>query len=247
MGLFKQTKKSPMDEAIERAESVFDETFRKELRNHGRMYFEKIIHDTAKEFKQELDATTTQINVELKDHVIKQLDTTISQITVELKDHVTKQLDSEFSEYSTAMKRAQDTLMESQKRNADALEQQHERLTSTLQKSVANQSVMLESVFQENMTRMNSMKEAQERALKTINDSVQELETQRNTLNEALQATVAKQEEILVGAFQDNMAHVVEQYLLEALGDQYDMKAQLPSILKQMEENKQAIADDMKL
>ena len=43
------------------------------------------------------------------------------------------------------------------------------------------------------------------------------------------------------------MAAIVERYLLGALGDQYDLKAQLPAIIKQMEENKQAIADDMKL
>ena len=91
------------------------------------------------------------------------------------------------------------------------------------------------------------MKEAQETALKTINDSVQELEEQSKHLDEKLQATVARQEEILVDAFQGNMAHIIEHYLLGALGDQYDMKAQLPSIIKRMEENKQAIADDMKL
>lgn len=247
MGLFKQTKKSPIDEAIERAERVFDESFRLELRNHGRMYFEKIIHEDAKLFKQDLDAITTQITVELKDHVIKQLDTTISQITLELKDHVTRQLDSEFAEYSGTMKDAQETLMQSQQRNAEALEQQHDRLTTTLQKSIANQSVMLESVFQENMARMSSMKDAQETALKTMNDSVRGLEEQRKQLGETLQATVAKQEVLLVDAFQENMAHIIEHYLLGALGDQYDMKAQLPSIIKQMEENKQAIADDMKL
>jgi hypothetical protein len=43
------------------------------------------------------------------------------------------------------------------------------------------------------------------------------------------------------------MAQIVEHYLLGALGDQFDMKAQLPSILQQLEENKQAIVDDMKL
>jgi hypothetical protein len=31
------------------------------------------------------------------------------------------------------------------------------------------------------------------------------------------------------------------------LGDQYDMKAQLPLIIKQMEANRQAMMDDMKL
>jgi hypothetical protein len=43
------------------------------------------------------------------------------------------------------------------------------------------------------------------------------------------------------------MAVVVEHYLLGALGEQYDMKAQLPMIIKQMDANKKAMMDDMKL
>ena len=64
---------------------------------------------------------------------------------------------------------------------------------------------------------------------------------------ETLEANAAKQQEILAKAFEENMAQVIEHYLLGALGDQYDLKAQLPAIIKQMEENKQAIVDDMKL
>jgi hypothetical protein len=56
-----------------------------------------------------------------------------------------------------------------------------------------------------------------------------------------------KQEEALINGFESNMARIIEQYLLGALGDQYDLKAQLPSIIGQMEANKQAIVDDMKL
>lgn len=52
---------------------------------------------------------------------------------------------------------------------------------------------------------------------------------------------------MLVDAFEQNMAQIIEHYLLGALGDQYDLKAQLPSIIKQMQDNKQAIVDDMKL
>jgi hypothetical protein len=52
---------------------------------------------------------------------------------------------------------------------------------------------------------------------------------------------------MLVTAFESNMAQIVEHYLLGALGDQYDLKAQLPSIIKQMEANKDVIVEDMKL
>ena len=66
-------------------------------------------------------------------------------------------------------------------------------------------------------------------------------------LTSTLQKNVADQQNMLVDSFQDNMAAIVENYLLGALGDQYDLKAQLPAIIKQMEDNKQAIVDDMRL
>jgi hypothetical protein len=91
------------------------------------------------------------------------------------------------------------------------------------------------------------MKEAQDAALKWLNQSAQALNDQYQTINTTLQKNVAAQQEMLVSGFQSNMAAIVEHYLLGALGDQYDLKAQLPAIIKQMEENKQAIADDMKL
>lgn len=247
MGLFKQAKKSSTDEAASLAEQAFDEAFRSELQEHGRAYFEKVIHESSKVFKKELDATTTQVKVDLKEHVIKRLDTVISQINIELKSHVTKQLDSQFAQYSTTMKTAQDAALESQHRNAQALEEQHDKLTQTLQKSIANQSVMLDSVFQENMTRMTTMREAQDTALQSINRSVAALEQQQQQLSETLQKTIARQEELMMTAFQDNMAQIIEHYLFGALGEQYDLKAQVPSIIKRMEANKQAMMDDMKL
>ena len=73
------------------------------------------------------------------------------------------------------------------------------------------------------------------------------LRQQHEQLNVLLQKTIVEQQAMLVSSFEQNMARVIEHYLLGALGDQYDLKAQLPSIIKQMEANKQAIADDMKL
>ncbi len=62
-----------------------------------------------------------------------------------------------------------------------------------------------------------------------------------------LEMSINKQQTILVDAFQQNMARIIEHYLLTAVGEKYDLKAQLPSIIQQMEANKQAIVDDMKL
>ena len=43
------------------------------------------------------------------------------------------------------------------------------------------------------------------------------------------------------------MAKIIEHYVLLSLGDQFDLKAQLPYIIKQMETNKQNIIEDMRL
>jgi len=250
MGLFqhKQTqKKSPKEQAIDTEEHFFDEYFREELRNHGRWYFEKVIKEDGDLFKKDLDGTIAQVKVDLKEHLTKELDDTIAQVNAYLKEHVTKQLDEQLSAYSKALKDAQDEALESLKGSAEDLKKQHEELSTTLQKSVANQEVMLNTLFQENMNRMTAMKDAQDVALQSLNRSAQELEEQHKKLSSTLEENVAKQEEVLVSEFEGNMAQIIEHYLLDSLGDQYDLKAQLPSIIQQMESNKKAIVDDMKL
>ncbi len=250
MGLFqhkKEEKKSPQDEATETVVDLIDENFQKELLNYGRTYFENILNDAGALFKQDLNTTIGQVNVQLQDHVTKQLDIAIAQVNVELKDHVAKQLEGQFAEYNKEMKEAQDLALKSLTDNSEQLQAEYEDLRSTLQKNVADQKLTLTNVFEENKVRIAEMKEAQDLALKSLNDSAEALKDQYQKINETLQKNVAEQEKVLVGAFEENMGRIVEHYLLGALGDQFDLKAQLPAIIKQMEENKQVIADDMKL
>ena len=249
MGLFqhKDHKGLTDAEAFEAEQHFFDENFREELRNHGRLYFEKVIKENGKIFKEDLDATITSVNTTLKEHTDKQLEEAIASIKAELKEHVTTQLDGQFSEFSKAAKESQDVALKSLTDSADNLKEQHEDLASTLQKSIANQSLMLESLFQENMNKIAAVKEANDAALKSLNQSLEELKQQNEQITEVLEKKIATQEEAIITAFEGNMAQVVEHYLLDALSDQYDMKAQLPSIIKQMELNKQAMVDDMKL
>ncbi|MFZ1301221.1 MAG: hypothetical protein WAQ27_01410 [Candidatus Microsaccharimonas sp.] len=250
MGLFQHKqpeKKSPKDEATDAVVALIDENFQKELLTFGRTYFENILNEAGALFKQDLNTTIGQVNVQLQDHVTKQLDTAIAQVNVELKDHVAKQLEGQFAEYNKEMKAAQDLALQSLTQNSEDLQKEYQDLRSMLQKNVADQKVTLTNVFEENKVRIAEMKEAQDLALKSLNDSAEALKTQYAQINETLQKNVAEQQSILVSAFEENMGRVIEHYLLGALGDQYDMKAQLPSIIKQMEENKQTIADDMKL
>jgi uncharacterized protein YbjQ (UPF0145 family) len=251
MGLFQHKNtddgKSPKTIATDAVSAYIDETFQNELRSYGRTYFEKIINDTGALFQQDLNTTIGQVNVQLQDHVTKQLDVAIAQVNVELKDRVAKQLENQFTEYNTEMKKAQDLALMSLTQNSQALQAEYNDLRVTLQKNVADQKVTLTNVFEENKVRIAEMKDAQDLALKSLNDSAQALKDQYAQINDTLAKNVASQEAALVGAFEENMGRIIEHYLLGALGDQYDMKAQLPSIIKQMEQNKQAIVDDMKL
>lgn len=250
MGLFqhkKQEDKSPQDQATDAVVALIDENFQKELLAFGRGYFETILNEAGALFKQDLNTTIGQVNVQLQDHVTKQLDVAIAQVNVDLKDHVKKQIEEQFAKYNTEMKDAQDLALKSLTENSEQLQAEYNDLRTMLQKNVADQKVTLTNVFEENKVRIAEMKEAQDLALKSLNDSAEALKAQYAQINDTLEKNVANQEAVLVGAFTENMGKIIEHYLLGALGDQYDLKAQLPSIIKQMEENKQAIVDDMKL
>jgi len=250
MGLFQHKqdpKKSPSDELLTEEEHFFDEYFREELRNHGRWYFEKVINENGALFKRDLQETIAQVDAELEEHITKQLANSIERINQELKEHTTKQLEAQFSEYSKSLKEAQEQALNSMTESAQTLKQQHDELRAALQKNVADQQGLLHSAFEENKLQITAMKEAQDSALKWLNQSAQALNDQYQQLSTTLQKSVAQQQDMLIGTFEDNMAAIVEHYLLGALGDQYDLKAQLPTIIKQMEENKKAIVDDMKL
>jgi predicted phage tail protein len=240
-------KKSPIVEVFENEKNFFDEGFRDEIRAHAREYFDKVIKENVILFKQDLNEAVAAISADLKTHTIEELDDTLAKVNAELKEHTLKQLDEKFATYGKEMKDAQDATLANLNKSAETLEGQYQELTTTIQKSIANQGVMINGVFEENMNRMTAMKDEQAVAIQTIKDSAKALEEQASSLGETLRKNIEEQENVVVTAFQDNMAQIVEHYLLGALGDQYDLKAQLPSIIKQMEANKDAIIGDMKL
>lgn len=240
MGIFQ---KKQSEEELNGPLHFFDEVFRDELRRRGREYFEKAIDDNATLFKKDLDATVTQVNGELHQHITEQLDTALKQINAE----VARQLEEQFTDYGKAMKEAQDITIKTMDEREKALEIHHKELSEKMQASITNQEAMLVKTYQENMERITAMNEAQGVAVQMLNKSVQALEQQHQQLSAMLQQAVTNQQNMLVQTFEDNMAAVVEHYLLAALGDQFDLKAQLPAIIKQMNDNKEDIMGDMKL
>ncbi|MEO5950613.1 MAG: hypothetical protein ABIQ04_04150 [Candidatus Saccharimonadales bacterium] len=147
----------------------------------------------------------------------------------------------------TTTQNAQEVILQALKASAQVSQEQSKQLTTSLQKTIVDQQALLTKVFEENMTRVTATKEVQDTALQSLNSSAEALKEQYKQMSAMLENSVVSQESMLVTAFEDNMAQVIEHYLLGSLGDQYDIKAQLPSIIKQMETSKQAIMDDMKL
>lgn len=166
--------KAYTDMAEEDALHLFNAEFREELRNRGRLRFEKIIDENANFLKQDLDATTAQLNEYMQKQIMAKLD-------------------EEFGAYAKAMH------------------------------------------------------EAQTLALSSLQKTAEEIETQRHALSEALKAEMIEREQALLKVYEENMAKIVEHYVLQALGNQFDLKSQLPYIIKEMEANKKAIMEDMRL
>ena len=92
-----------------------------------------------------------------------------------------------------------------------------------------------------------AMKDAQNLALDSLRKTAAEVEDQRLTLSKVLKKEIDEREAAVLKVYEENMATIVEHYVLAALGDQFDLKQQLPFIIEQMEANKKDIIEDMKL
>jgi hypothetical protein len=230
MGLFQgnvKPKKTPIDENSDGVQRFFQNYF-KDLRARGQKQFEKAAEKHSESFKKELDATIKKAN---------------SQLRV----HIAKQLFEQFEDSDKALKSAQAESLTALNRNVQSLEKQYADLGKTLEKTVNRQSAMFTRTFEENMARMKTMQEAQEAALRSLNRNVEMLELQQQQLSAMLKNNVAKQEAVLIEVFEENMAQVIEQYLISIIGDHFDLKSQLPLIIDRMEADKKALLDDMKL
>ena len=302
MGFFQHKQRPADDDALEvstvdAATQAADDTFREEMRQYGRQQYKQIIDEMAVGFKQDLETTLPQITSDLKDHMTKQLDATVARVNASITD----QLNQRLTEHDRIVKDAQDMAVQSLNRNAQAVHEKYQQMSSILQQTVSGQEVQMISLFEEQKTRLHDSQEqqdallstlqqgaqvsqqqalafsqsmqqvidtqgkaleqalsestarvdatkaAQEAALNTISHSAIALEEQSKQLSSSLEQAIAKQKDIMTAAFEENMAQVIEHYLLGAFGDQYDMKAQVPLIIQQMTDNKQAIMDDMKL
>ena len=159
--------------AAEDVDHIFNDQFREELRNRGRLHFEKIIGENAMFLQQDLRMTTSQLNEYMK---------------TEIK----KVLEDEFKKYEESIKDAKDVALESIQKTQTTIDQQ------------------------------------------------------RQILEKQLVDEVTEERARLLEKFEKNMTDIVNHYILAAIGNQIDLSDQLDYITGYLNENKDAILEDVK-
>jgi len=159
-------------EAEKDVEHIFNQEFREELRNRGRLHFEKILGENAMFLQQDLRLTTSQLNDYMKD-----------QISKDLKDA--------FANYESAISDAKQLAVESIEKTKATIDEQRQVLTAQLAKEVADEKASR------------------------------------------------------IQRFEENMADIVNHYVLAAIGNQIDLNDQLEYILGELEANKKEIIQDV--
>ncbi len=153
-------------------EHIFNNEFREELRNRGRLHFEKIIGENAMFLQQDLRLTTSQLNEFMK-------------------AEITKKLETEFSGYE------------------------------------------------------QSITDAKNLAVESITKTQEAIEAQRQALSQQMTEEVERQKQLILQKFEQDMAKIVNHYIIQAIGDQIDVDDQIGFVIKSLESSKEDIVKDI--
>lgn len=127
---------NPIDSLNEGAdqdvEHIFNAEFREELRNRGRLHFEKIIGENAMFLQQDLRLTTSQLNEYMK-----------TEITSKLKE--------EFDKYEQSIMDAKQLAIESIQKTNTAIDEQRQQLSQEMQKEIILAKQQMVQRFETNM------------------------------------------------------------------------------------------------
>lgn len=135
MGSPKKTgaKGDPYTSAAEQdVEHIFNDEFREELRNRGRLHFEKIIGENAMFLQQDLRLTTSQLNEYMK-------------------AEITHRLQEEFSKYEQSITDAKQLALDSITKTQEAIEQQRQMMGQQLTQEINNEKARMVQRFEENL------------------------------------------------------------------------------------------------
>lgn len=128
--------KDSLDDTITAAEMdvehVFNEEFREELRNRGRLHFEKIIGENSMFLQQDLRLTTSELNQYMK-------------------QEITKSLQEAFAKYEESIGDAKEMAIESIAKTQEAVEQQRLAMSTQLKTEVDKEKALIINRFEENL------------------------------------------------------------------------------------------------
>jgi len=164
---------SRIESVKKEVDRVFTEEFREELRNRGRLHFEKIINENAMFMQQDLHLTASQLN----DY---------------MRESLKKVLDEEFKKYT------------------------------------------------------ETIEDAKDMALESINKTQVAMEEQRTVLQRELKEQVAAEKRQLITRLDQNIASIVNHYLIEALSEEIDFTSQGEFIFQHLEDQKASILEDIR-
>ncbi len=128
-----KTEADSFEEAAEQdVEHIFNEQFREELRNRGRLHFEKIIGENAMFLQQDLRLTTSQLNEYMK-------------------TEITQKLQEEFSKYEQSIMDAKQLAIESIEKTNAAIDEQRQVIGMEVQKEIVAEKQQMLKHFESNM------------------------------------------------------------------------------------------------
>lgn len=128
--------------------------------------------------------------------------------------------------------------------NAMFLQQDLQLTTSQLNEYMKSE---ITKKLQEEFTKYEqSITDAKEMALESISKTQEAIEQQRELMGQQIVKEIETEKARLVKRFEDNMADIVNHYVLAAIGNQIDLNDQLEFILSDIEANKEAIIQDLK-
>lgn len=90
-----------------------------------------------------------------------------------------------------------------------------------------------------------SIMDAKQLAIDSIQKTNQAIDEERAALIEQIHKELTADRANRVKQFEENMADIINHYLMAAIGDQIDLSDQLEYILSNFEQNKKAIIDDI--
>jgi hypothetical protein len=125
---------SPYQDAAERdVEHIFNNEFREELRNRGRLHFEKILGENAMFLQQDLRLTTAQLN----DY---------------MKNEISKDLKDAFTNYQSAIGDARQLAVASIEKTKEAIDDQRKAMSQQLEAEVTEEKNRRVQRFEQDMT-----------------------------------------------------------------------------------------------